>query len=260
MEKIDFFICHASEDKNEFVRPLAHYLIKNGAKVFYDEFSIRLGDSLSEKINLGLSQCNCAIVVLSKYFFMKAWTNAELQAIFQRHISKKSKLIILYHQITHEEVLEALPLLADIYAADTTEGIPTIASEIFKSVEFQPSLKYLTLTVDLSSSSPDIPHEGFHTALVLQFNYLSDPYVDKYIIEYGDPDAPFGRISLYIRGNQFLVASFTDLAGRSISLQTPMEPFINAPTLVVAQISVARKAIELYTAGKLVARLPEVPI
>jgi hypothetical protein len=78
----DLFICHASEDKQDFVRPLAQYMVRNGAILFYDEFSIKLGDSLSEKINLGLTISRNAVIVLSSYFFQKPWTNAELQAIF----------------------------------------------------------------------------------------------------------------------------------------------------------------------------------
>jgi|694.fasta_scaffold59954_3 hypothetical protein len=258
MEKIDFFICHASEDKDEFVRPFAHFLIKNQASVFYDEYSIRLGDSLSEKINQGLAQCKCAIVVLSKFFFTKDWTNAELQAIFQRHISKKSKLIILYHQITHEEVLDQLPLLADIYAANTSEGIPALASKIFASADFSPSLQYLSL--DLTNAATDICREGFHVALRLQLNVLADPFIDKCLIECGDPEDAFGRASLYIQQNRYLVASIGDKYGRSISLRTSINFCIESPALVVAQLSISRKSFELYTEGRLVACFTEAPL
>jgi hypothetical protein len=49
----DVFISHASEDKDSFVRPLATELRKNGLRVWYDEFSLRLGDSLNESIKQG---------------------------------------------------------------------------------------------------------------------------------------------------------------------------------------------------------------
>src|SRR5215213_115200 len=44
--EVDFFISHASEDKEAFVKGLAHELRLLGAKVFYDEFTLRVGDSL----------------------------------------------------------------------------------------------------------------------------------------------------------------------------------------------------------------------
>lgn len=42
----DVFISHASEDKDAVVRPLAHALREGGLSVWYDEFELKLGDSL----------------------------------------------------------------------------------------------------------------------------------------------------------------------------------------------------------------------
>jgi hypothetical protein len=39
------FICHASKDKDDFVRPLAEALKKH-YDVWFDEYCLRLGDSL----------------------------------------------------------------------------------------------------------------------------------------------------------------------------------------------------------------------
>ncbi len=69
----DVFICHASEEKDDFVRPLAHRLKENQIEVWYDEFSLKVGDSLRRSIDLGLSKCRYGIVVLSKSFFRKEW-------------------------------------------------------------------------------------------------------------------------------------------------------------------------------------------
>jgi RNA binding exosome subunit len=53
-EVYDVFICHATEDKDDVVRILAHRLsFTHGLKVFYDELSLDIGDSLREKINEG---------------------------------------------------------------------------------------------------------------------------------------------------------------------------------------------------------------
>ncbi len=51
----DVFISHASEDKDEVVRPLATALQRSGLKVWYDEFELRIGDSLRRKIDQGLA-------------------------------------------------------------------------------------------------------------------------------------------------------------------------------------------------------------
>ena len=51
----DVFISHATEDKKDFVAGLVHKLNSTGAKVWYDEFSLKVGDSLSKSLDQGLS-------------------------------------------------------------------------------------------------------------------------------------------------------------------------------------------------------------
>ena len=69
------FISHASEDKDEVVRPLAMALKEKGLSVWYDEFELKIGDSLRRKIDLGLAKSNFGIVVISRDFINKGWTN-----------------------------------------------------------------------------------------------------------------------------------------------------------------------------------------
>ena len=64
----DAFICHANEDKDDFVRPLAEALKSHHLKVWYDEFALDVGDSLREAIDRGLTESRYGIVVLSPSF------------------------------------------------------------------------------------------------------------------------------------------------------------------------------------------------
>ncbi|MBA7509581.1 hypothetical protein ES705_01539 [subsurface metagenome] len=83
----DVFISHASEDKDEIVRPLAVKLQSMGLKVWYDEFELKIGDSLRRKIDKGLANSRFGIVVLSTAFISKGWTNYELDGIVTKAIS-----------------------------------------------------------------------------------------------------------------------------------------------------------------------------
>jgi hypothetical protein len=49
----EVFISHASEDKDAVVRPFAEALEARGLKVWYDEFTLRVGDSLRQSIDRG---------------------------------------------------------------------------------------------------------------------------------------------------------------------------------------------------------------
>jgi hypothetical protein len=64
----DVFISHASEDKNSVVHPLAEELMLRGLRVWYDKFTLKLGDSLREKIDYGLRYSRFGVVVLSPHF------------------------------------------------------------------------------------------------------------------------------------------------------------------------------------------------
>jgi hypothetical protein len=63
----DVFISHAWEDKG-FVRPLAEILRSLGLKVWYDEFTLQIGDSLSRSIDAGLAESRYGLVVISPAF------------------------------------------------------------------------------------------------------------------------------------------------------------------------------------------------
>lgn len=118
-EIYDVFVSHASEDKDLFVRPLVEKLKKLGCKVFYDELSIKWGDSLREKIDEGLHKCKYGIVVLSPNFFAKKWTQVELNALFSRQMNEKKLILPIWHNISRDEVLKNSPMLSDMLALNT---------------------------------------------------------------------------------------------------------------------------------------------
>jgi len=127
----DVFISHASEDKDEVVRPLANALREEGLTVWYDEFELKIGDSLRRKIDKGLSNSRFGIVVLSKDFIRKGWTNYELDGIITKSISNEQIVLPIWHNITKKEVVDYSPSLADKLARNTaTYTVEEIATEI----------------------------------------------------------------------------------------------------------------------------------
>ncbi|MGI8539212.1 MAG: toll/interleukin-1 receptor domain-containing protein [Rubrobacteraceae bacterium] len=116
----DIFISHASEDKEDFVEPLAELLSGMGFKVWYDDFVLDVGDSLSRSIDMGIANSGYGLVVLSPQFFTKGWTERELAGLTAREVAGRRKLILpVWHNVTHEDVLEYSPMLADKVALDT---------------------------------------------------------------------------------------------------------------------------------------------
>ena len=127
----DVFISHASEDKDTVVRPLANALKAAGLRVWYDEFELNIGDSLRQKIDRGLASSRFGVVVLSKDFFDKGWTNYELDGIVTRAVSGEQILLPIWHNVTKAEVIKYSPSLADKLARSTaTHTVEEIGSEI----------------------------------------------------------------------------------------------------------------------------------
>jgi hypothetical protein len=132
------FISHASEDKIEIARPLAQELIHRGFEVWYDEFSLKLGDSLRDSIDRGLIECDFGIVILSKNFFKKNWTKKELNGLINKEVGYSKKFILpIWHNITYPEILENSVILADLIAIKSDNGI----NEIVKAIERATSKK-----------------------------------------------------------------------------------------------------------------------
>ena len=127
----DVFISHASEDKDDVVRPLAVALKNAGLKVWYDEFELKIGHSLRRKIDEGLAKSRFGIVVLSKSFLSKGWTNYELDGLVIKAVTGDQILLPIWHKISKQEVIDYSPSLADKLARNTAmHTVEEIAQEI----------------------------------------------------------------------------------------------------------------------------------
>lgn len=127
----DFFISHASEDKDSFVRNLAEELQLLGAKVFYDEFTLKIGDSLRRNIDRGLATSRFGVVVLSEHFFKKEWPARELDGLVAQEVAGRTRILPIWHKVSKDEVASCSPTLADKVALNTSlRSFKEIAKEL----------------------------------------------------------------------------------------------------------------------------------
>ena len=136
-EEYDFFISHASEDKDGFVRGLAEALLARNVRVWYDEFTLKVGDSLRRNIDRGLAESRFGVVIVSKNFFGKEWPQKELDALFSQEASSKTRILPIWHEISKDEVVEYSPMLADKVAfktsMDSTDEIADALCELVRN-------------------------------------------------------------------------------------------------------------------------------
>lgn len=133
-KRYNVFICHASEDKDSFVRPLTIKLKELKIKVWFDESEIKLGDSLRRKIDEGLAKSQYGVVVLSPHFFAKEWPQRELDGLTSREINGEKVILPVWHNIEIDDVREFSPILADRVAARSSDGIENVAKKIFEAL------------------------------------------------------------------------------------------------------------------------------
>ncbi len=128
----DVFISHAWEDKEDIARPLAETLRRRGLRVWYDEYTLTLGDSLRRSIDRGLAQSKYGIVILSPNFFAKEWPQRELDGLVAKEVSSGKTILPVWHNVTWEDVRPFSPILADKLAVSTAKGLDVVVEEILR--------------------------------------------------------------------------------------------------------------------------------
>ena len=134
----DVFISHASEDESSVAAPLAKILAKAGVKVWLDAEQLRVGDSLTSKIDEGLARSHFGIVILSPAFFAKHWPGRELAGLRAREEEGRKVILPVWHNVDKSAVASYSPILADAIAVSTERGIDKVANALLEAV-FHPS-------------------------------------------------------------------------------------------------------------------------
>lgn len=130
----DVFVCHASEDKAAFVRPLAERLHAEGLSVWYDDFTISIGDSLRRKIDDGLAKSRYGVVVLSHAFFAKHWPQRELDGLDAREADGRKVILPVWLNVDREDVVGYSPVLADRLAAKASDGLDKVVAQLLEAM------------------------------------------------------------------------------------------------------------------------------
>ncbi len=112
----DVFICHASEDKSDIIKPLVAAFKRESISYWYDKAEIKWGDSIIEKVNDGFRISRYVIVVISKSFLSKNWPKRELNSALNIEASTgKVRVLplVVGADKVRKEIFQKYPLLND---------------------------------------------------------------------------------------------------------------------------------------------------
>lgn len=87
------FISYSSKD-SEFVERLVNDLSKSRKKVWWDRWEIKIGDSITKKINEGIDRNDYLILVLSPNSVRSAWVEKELNAGLMRELQSRNVVVL----------------------------------------------------------------------------------------------------------------------------------------------------------------------
>lgn len=124
----DLFLSYANEDKG-YASDLAYSLEALGVQVWFAETEIEVGDSLRQSIDDGLLRSRFGVVILSRVFFGKSWTNYELDGLLTLEMQgRKVVLPVLHPDFTIGELAALSPSIAGKKALlGSEQGVDTIA-------------------------------------------------------------------------------------------------------------------------------------
>lgn len=77
------FISYAQEDKEKALK-LAQTLKDNDFEIWFDEFNLKLGDSISEKVSQGINHSSYYLLIITKKFLESSeWVSRELKLMIR---------------------------------------------------------------------------------------------------------------------------------------------------------------------------------
>ena len=120
--RYDLFISHANCDK-----PYVNKLVTELKKVTDD-----IGDDQEKKIEEGLKKSEFGVIVISKDFFDREWTNRELNVLLSKQFYSNKKVILpVLLDVTVKEYSSKYPNLKNIFALEAKSDASNISDIVY---------------------------------------------------------------------------------------------------------------------------------
>ena len=127
------FISHSSKDNKDLERIIS-YLNGQNLPVWFDKYSISVGDSITESVQTGIEESDMVIFWVTDNFLASKWCRFEMNAYIKRLIEEEIRIIIMLYD---EIEVKKLPLfLQDIKHIKRGERtVIEVAEEIARVVK-----------------------------------------------------------------------------------------------------------------------------
>lgn len=156
------FICFAAEDRYRIVEPIVFHLKNYGINMWYDRYSLIMGDDRIEK-NLieGASLCKYAVIIISEFTFQSHCAMEELSIIEERHYKGDVTIFPVIYELSLSKIPVTLMWIKDLIFKEADRHTGTyeicnhiackITSDVLQKYEYQ---NIHSITTNLSSKLP----------------------------------------------------------------------------------------------------------
>lgn len=132
----EVFISYAREDM-DVARALAEELRKRGVNAWYDTGWMKAGSSVRDSIDAAILRSRRGITILSPAYFAKLakkeWLWKELNALEAKEASGAKVIFPIWHNVGRDFIAARSPLLADLHAPTTDQGIPAVVDDLLRA-------------------------------------------------------------------------------------------------------------------------------
>jgi TIR domain len=132
-DKMQVFISHNKDDK-ETARVLAISLVEQGVSVWFDEWTLRPGDSIIGGIEKGLQDSDIFTLLWSKSASKSNWVGEEIKAYIHRRIKENS--------------LKIVPIMLD------NTPLPILVAD-YKGFSYSPQMEMSDIASQITGKSSD---------------------------------------------------------------------------------------------------------
>jgi hypothetical protein len=129
MEKYDTFISFATED-SDFATEIALALKRNGLRVWFAPISLKVGEKLLDAIEKGLSDSKYGVLLISRSYLEKGWTNYEMDILIRHSIEKNKTILPIWHGVNKGQIEKRHSGLAGIVAITETGNVQSVISKL----------------------------------------------------------------------------------------------------------------------------------
>jgi hypothetical protein len=133
VDRWDFFISHATTDKESFARPLARALEARGQRVWLDAGEVKASDRLDNVIAYAARAANFGVAILSPRFLGREWTERELELLDGDRL-----FLVLHDGFTLDELQRLRPSLRSKVILNSEPGPARVARQLVDAVSRPP--------------------------------------------------------------------------------------------------------------------------